>query len=114
MILTDCLAIECIPYILSMFVLLIGYVLILKNVVKLISLIFLSLKLQLAQPSFFLLGVGVGFHPSLSSNGGGMILSSYSCTIYLTLFRGVGIGLILGLGTGLSGLTFFFKNSFIN
>ena len=63
---------------------------------------------------FFLLGVGVGFHPSLSSNGGGMILSSYSCTIYLTLFRGVGIGLILDLGTGLSGLTFFFKNSFIN
>lgn len=63
---------------------------------------------------FFLLGVGVGFHPSLSSNDGGMILSSYSCTIYLTLFRGVGIGLILGLGTGLSGLTFFFKNSFIN
>ena len=43
-----------------------------------------------------------------------MILSSYSCTIYLTLFRGTGIGLIIGLGTSLSGLTFFFKNSFIN
>lgn len=63
---------------------------------------------------FFLLSVGVGFHPSLSSSGGGMILSSYSWTIYLTLFRGVGIVLILGLGTDLAGLTSCFNNSFIN
>ena len=62
----------------------------------------------------FLLSVGVGFHPFLSSSGGGMILSSYSCTIYLTLFRGVGIGLILGLGTDLAGLTSCFNKSFIN
>ena len=69
--------------------------------------------------SFAFLGVGIGLtvgltvleaatglYPSLNSIGGGMILSSYSCTICFTLFRGFGTGLTpLGLVLAYSILT---------
>ena len=56
-------------------------------------------------------GAGVGLQSSLNSNGGGMMLSSYSWTICLTLLRGVGISrstifLVRGAGVGL-----FFRSS---
>ena len=80
------------------------------------DLLFPSIFVLSAAPgtTTFFLGIRVGFHPSLISTNGGMILSSNSCTICLTFFRGVGIGFILGLGTGLSGSKFCFNNSFIN
>ena len=46
-----------------------------------------------AGTGFIFLSTGKGLRPSLNSIAGSIMLSSYSCTISLTLFRGFGIGL---------------------
>ena len=46
-----------------------------------------------AGTGFIFLSNGKGLRPSLNSIAGSIMLSWYSCTISLTLFRGFGIGL---------------------
>ena len=86
-----------------------------------------------AGTGFIFLSTGKSLRPSLNSIAGSIMLSSYSCTISLTLFRGFGIGLsvvendlsstdimslcfsiCLMLGLGIDSAFCFNNNSLIN